>query len=116
MISSKLAEMPELKKYMKRVMPFVQATRESLQRVGVDALSVALPFDEAAVLADNLQYLLNTLDVSRRLTPCSSFGVFLDTAIASLNLGIAKIGLDHEYVCNVYRQWILSCYMPHTNL
>uniref|UniRef100_S4PAL2 leucine--tRNA ligase n=1 Tax=Pararge aegeria TaxID=116150 RepID=S4PAL2_9NEOP len=62
-ISTKLAEIPELKKYVKRVMPFVQATRENMERVGVDALSVGLPFDEAAVLTDNLQYLLNTLDL-----------------------------------------------------
>ncbi|XP_068628221.1 leucine--tRNA ligase, cytoplasmic [Battus philenor] len=62
-ISSKLAEVGELKKYMKRVMPFVQATRENLERVGTEALSVALPFDEAAVLIENKQYLLNTLDL-----------------------------------------------------
>ncbi|XP_052738186.1 leucine--tRNA ligase, cytoplasmic [Bicyclus anynana] len=62
-ISTKLAEIPELKKYMKRVMPFVQATRENMERVGADALSVALPFDEAAVVTDNLQYLLHTLDL-----------------------------------------------------
>lgn len=49
---------------MKRVMPFVQATRENVERIGAEALSVGLPFDEAAVLRDNLQYLLSTLDVS----------------------------------------------------
>ncbi|XP_041972979.1 leucine--tRNA ligase, cytoplasmic isoform X2 [Aricia agestis] len=62
-ISSKLGGIPELKKYTKRVMPFVQATRESLEQHGADALSVALPFDEAAVLTDNMPYLLNTLDL-----------------------------------------------------
>ncbi|XP_072941496.1 leucine--tRNA ligase, cytoplasmic isoform X2 [Epargyreus clarus] len=62
-ISTKLGEMAELKKYSKRVMPFVQATREQLDRLGADALSVGLPFDEAAVLRDNRQYLLSTLDL-----------------------------------------------------
>lgn len=50
---------------MKRVMPFVQATRDNMQRVGSDALSVGMEFDEAAILKDNLQYLLSTLDVSK---------------------------------------------------
>lgn len=62
-ISSKLGEVAELKKYMKRVMPFVQATRENVERVGAEALSVGLPFDEAAILVDNKQYLLSTLDL-----------------------------------------------------
>lgn len=63
-ISTKLGQIEALKKYMKRVMPFVQATRENMDRVGAEALSVALLFDEAAVLRDNKQYLLSTLDVS----------------------------------------------------
>lgn len=63
-ISTKLGGIPELKKYMKRVMPFVQMTREHVERVGLDALSLGLPFDEMAVLKDNKQYLLNALDVS----------------------------------------------------
>ncbi|XP_053599926.1 leucine--tRNA ligase, cytoplasmic [Plodia interpunctella] len=62
-ISIELGKVAELKKYMKRVMPFVQATREDVGRVGVDALAVGLPFDEAAVLLDNRQYLLSTLDL-----------------------------------------------------
>lgn len=36
-----------------------------MERVGIEALSVGLPFDEAAVLLENKIYLLNTLDVSR---------------------------------------------------
>ncbi|PZC79873.1 hypothetical protein B5X24_HaOG215741 [Helicoverpa armigera] len=62
-ISSKLGAIPELKKYMKRVMPFVQATRENMERIGIEALSVGLPFDEAAILLENKPYLLNTLDL-----------------------------------------------------
>ncbi|CAB3235804.1 unnamed protein product [Arctia plantaginis] len=62
-ISTKLGGAPELKKYMKRVMPFVQATRENMERIGVEALSVGLQFDEAAILNENKLYLLNTLDL-----------------------------------------------------
>lgn len=62
-ISIKLGANPELKKYMKRVMPFVQATRENMERVGIEALSVGLPFDEAAILNDNKLYLQSTLDL-----------------------------------------------------
>lgn len=62
-ISSKLGAISELKKYMKRVMPFVQATRENMERIGIEALSVGLLFDEAAILLENKPYLLNTLDL-----------------------------------------------------
>nr|CAD7605044.1 unnamed protein product [Timema genevievae] len=63
-ISSELAGKPELKKYMKRVMPFVQATREKVEQVGLEALNLTLDFDEYNVVAENLVYLENTLDVS----------------------------------------------------
>ncbi|KAJ8867849.1 hypothetical protein PR048_031654 [Dryococelus australis] len=62
-ISSELAVMPELKKYMKRVMPFVQATREKLEEIGLAALNLTLDYNEFNVLAENLIYLENTLDV-----------------------------------------------------
>lgn len=59
-----LSKKPELQKYMKRVMPFVQATREKLQQLGPKALAVILEFNEAEVLKNNSIYLSNTLDVS----------------------------------------------------
>ncbi|XP_063236573.1 leucine--tRNA ligase, cytoplasmic [Bacillus rossius redtenbacheri] len=62
-ISSELAAVAELKKYMKRVMPFVQATREKLEEVGPAALNLSLDYDERGVLAENLVYLENTLDL-----------------------------------------------------
>lgn len=49
---------------MKRVMPFVQATREKVEQLGVKALALTLEFDEAEVLKSNSAYLANTLDVS----------------------------------------------------
>lgn len=54
---------PELKKYMKRVMPFVQATREKVEQLGPKALALTLEFDEAEVLKANSVYLANTLNV-----------------------------------------------------
>lgn len=49
---------------MKRVMPFVQTTREKLEQLGPKALALTLEFDEAEVLKNNSIYLANTLDVS----------------------------------------------------
>ena len=63
-ISVVLSSKPELKKYMKRVMPFVQATRDKVNSTGLSALRLTLDFDEMAVLATNKAYLENTLDVS----------------------------------------------------
>ncbi|EFA02651.1 Leucine--tRNA ligase, cytoplasmic-like Protein [Tribolium castaneum] len=54
---------PELKKYMKRVMPFVQATREKVEQLGPKALALTLEFNEAEVLTNNSVYLANTLNV-----------------------------------------------------
>lgn len=48
---------------MKRVMPFVQATREKLENLGPQALALTLEFDEAEILRNNSIYLANTLDV-----------------------------------------------------
>ncbi|GLH12065.1 Leucine--tRNA ligase, cytoplasmic [Gryllus bimaculatus] len=60
-ISSEMGSKAELKKYMKRVMPFVQTTKEKMQSIGVDALNLTLDFDEMNVLANNRLYLENTL-------------------------------------------------------
>lgn len=54
---------PELKKYMKRVMPFVQATREKFEKLGPKALALTLEFNEAEVLKNNSVYLANTLNL-----------------------------------------------------
>nr|XP_023027907.1 leucine--tRNA ligase, cytoplasmic isoform X1 [Leptinotarsa decemlineata] len=62
-LSAEFSKMSELKKYMKRVMPFVQATREKMEHLGVKALALTLEFDEAEVLKANSVYLANTLDV-----------------------------------------------------
>lgn len=62
-LSAEFAKKEELKKYMKRVMPFVQATREKVNQLGLKALALTLEFDEAEILRNNSTYLANTLDV-----------------------------------------------------
>lgn len=75
-ISSELSKKPELKKYMKRVMPFTQAVREKVNAIGVQALNLTLDFDEMDVLLKNIVYLKNTLDVSIKVTSLTHKGYF----------------------------------------
>ena len=60
-VSQKLGAMPELKKFMKKVMPFVAWTKERVAAQGLSVLDLTLDFDEKQVLEDNLSYLLNSL-------------------------------------------------------
>ncbi|XP_053983912.1 leucine--tRNA ligase, cytoplasmic isoform X1 [Hylaeus volcanicus] len=62
-IAVELGKLQELKKYMKRVMPFVQVIREKMGLIGLSALNLTLDFDEFKVLRDNKSYLENTLDL-----------------------------------------------------
>lgn len=63
LLSTTLSARSELKKYMKRVMPFVQATKEKVAQEGVKSLNLTLDFDEMNVLNLNKVYLENTLDL-----------------------------------------------------
>ena len=65
-LAAALGGKTELKKYMKRVMPFVQVVKEKMEVIGLNALNLTLDFDEKAVLEGNMEYLKNTLDVSNR--------------------------------------------------
>ncbi|KAL1441109.1 hypothetical protein MTO96_008851 [Rhipicephalus appendiculatus] len=53
-VSAELKDKPELKKHMKKVMPFAQAVREKVEKLGIGALNVTLDFDEREVLLENL--------------------------------------------------------------
>ncbi|XP_020662128.3 leucine--tRNA ligase, cytoplasmic [Pogona vitticeps] len=62
-IASELSSLAELKKYMKRVMPFVAMIKENLEKKGSRVLDLELEFDEQAVLRENIVYLTNSLEL-----------------------------------------------------
>ncbi|XP_034937128.1 leucine--tRNA ligase, cytoplasmic [Chelonus insularis] len=62
-IASELSGKNELKKYMKKVMPFVQVLKEKVETLGISALNLTLDFDEVNVLTGSKDYLKSTLDL-----------------------------------------------------
>lgn len=63
-IAVELGKIPELKKYQKKVMPFVQFVKERVEKTGIEiGLKQALDFDEKKVLLDNRTYFLSNLNV-----------------------------------------------------
>ena len=62
-ISVELGKKPELKKFMKKVMPFVAFTKERVSQVGLGALDLTLEFDGKAVLERDAVYLANSLQL-----------------------------------------------------
>nr|XP_033323492.1 leucine--tRNA ligase, cytoplasmic [Megalopta genalis] len=64
MIAIELGKLQDLKKYMKRVMPFVQFVRERMEVIGFNAFNLTLDFDEFNVLQDSKKYLENTLGLT----------------------------------------------------
>lgn len=62
-ISVEMGKKPELKKFMKRVMPFVAFMMERVESVGETALDTSLPWDERSVLEVNLDYLVSSLQL-----------------------------------------------------
>jgi len=63
-LSTELSAKPEMKKYAKRMMPFVQMAKEKVAKHGIRAINLTMDFDEMDVLKKNLDYLTYTLDVS----------------------------------------------------
>lgn len=51
------------KKAMQRVMPFLQWVAQEVKARGVEAMDLHMPFDEAAVLNENLAFLCSSLDL-----------------------------------------------------
>lgn len=64
-IATELSSLSELKKYMKRVMPFVATLKENLEKKGPRVLDLELEFDEQAVLLENIVYLTNSLELEQ---------------------------------------------------
>lgn len=62
-IATALQKIPELKKYMKKTMPFVMVAKDNFEKHGLAALNLTTEFDEYEVINTNLKYLTNTLDL-----------------------------------------------------
>ena len=62
-VSQELGKMADLKKFMKKVMPFVAFTKERIANQGMSALDLSLEFDELKVLQDNVDYVTATLQL-----------------------------------------------------
>merc|ERR1719445_1562916 len=61
-VSVQLGKNPDLKKYMKKLMPFVAFMKEKVSSSGsLNVLDTSLPWDEVKVLRENLSYLVTTL-------------------------------------------------------
>ncbi|XP_039311411.1 leucine--tRNA ligase, cytoplasmic isoform X2 [Solenopsis invicta] len=106
-LSTVLYSKVELKKYMKRVMPFVQFVKEKMETGGLSALNLTLDFDEFAVLENNKEYLQKTLnlrDIEIKYTDeapektkeeCCPGAPYIDFSIKSITLDIIN-----TQICN----------------
>jgi len=71
-IMNRMKQVPEVKSAMKKLMPFVQHVKESVERDGPAALETTLPFDERQVLDENRPFLTKALElVSVEVKPSS---------------------------------------------
>ncbi|XP_050416526.2 leucine--tRNA ligase, cytoplasmic [Patella vulgata] len=62
-IAGALQPKPELKKYSKKIMPFVQIIKESFSKDGMKALNLTTEYNEMDILQVNLKYLISTLEL-----------------------------------------------------
>jgi len=63
-LAADLSKIPDLKKYQKKVMPFVQMIKDRVAEIGVDkGLQQSCEFDETDVITKNLKYLINNLEL-----------------------------------------------------
>ena len=63
-MSVELGKKPELKKYAKKMMPFVQMAKEKVFKHGINAINLTMDFDEKDVIEKNMDYIAYTLEVS----------------------------------------------------
>ncbi|XP_047126079.1 leucine--tRNA ligase, cytoplasmic isoform X1 [Hydra vulgaris] len=54
-----------VKKHMKKLMPFVAYVKDRVQSEGASAMDLTVPFDETAVLTENLAYLLKSVELEK---------------------------------------------------
>ena len=62
-ISAEVLKIESLKKYQKKVMPFVAGIRDRVEELGKVAMDVTVDFDENEIISLNVDYLKNTLDL-----------------------------------------------------
>uniref|UniRef100_A0A6A7FPE5 leucine--tRNA ligase n=2 Tax=Hirondellea gigas TaxID=1518452 RepID=A0A6A7FPE5_9CRUS len=62
-IAKALGGMPELKKYMKKTMPFAQTVKERAGSVGEAAFRNTVEFDEVKIINESIGYLKDTLEL-----------------------------------------------------
>ncbi|XP_062608750.1 leucine--tRNA ligase, cytoplasmic-like [Saccostrea cucullata] len=62
-IANAFKDKPELKKYMKKLMPFVQLAKENVEKNGIKALNLTSDFDEMEVMNKFKKYMISTLDL-----------------------------------------------------
>eukprot|EP00092_Neocalanus_flemingeri_P105682 GFUD01135485.1.p1 GENE.GFUD01135485.1~~GFUD01135485.1.p1 ORF type:complete len:1177 (+),score=443.87 GFUD01135485.1:130-3660(+) len=60
-VSLELGKKTELKKFMKKVMPFVAFMKEKVAVSGLSSLDTSLPWDEMKVLSSNISYIVTSL-------------------------------------------------------
>ena len=63
-IAEQLNKRPDLTKYKKKLMPFVQIVKKEVSVHGIKAFNLTLDFEEKDVLGMYNKYLVSTLDVS----------------------------------------------------
>jgi hypothetical protein len=61
----------ELKKVIKKTMPFVQLIRDNVTEHGRSALELSSSFDETAVLAENVDYMRRCFDLDHIHIRCT---------------------------------------------
>jgi len=62
-IAARMKGEPDVKKYMKKVMPYVQMVKERFEQIGIRALDLTSPFDEMDILNQNIDYMAQTLEL-----------------------------------------------------